>query len=355
MPTEIAIDGTEFLINGRPTYEGVSWQGHRVEGLLMNARMIQAIYDDECPETRERWRYPDTGEWSPERNTDEFCAHLPEYRAHGLLACTVGLQGGSPGHAPDIYDNYVMSAFSPDGSFKEPYFDRLLRVLEAADQCDMVVIVNYYYWKQVQRFPDDAVLYDVAERVSEWLLKTGCRNVLVDVANESAHWWNRPVFEPENVHSFVEAVKGVSVAGRRLMVGASSGGGDALPFGRWLAAEDISMPHGNGCTPDQLTAKLRRLKGMDEYRERPRPIVINEDGIFTENMEAAVAEHCSWGFHCQGFGSGFNDGLMDWTVRGRESIYEELSGFQTPPINWGINTECKRAFFGRLKEITGGA
>jgi hypothetical protein len=38
----------------------------------------------------------------------------------------------------------------------------------------------------------------------------------------------------------------------------------------------------------------------------------------------------------------------------RESRYEELSGFQTVPVNWSVNTGHKRAFFERLREITGG-
>ncbi len=45
MKTEIAIDGTRFLINGKPTYAGVSHRGKPVEGLLLNSRMIQAIFD----------------------------------------------------------------------------------------------------------------------------------------------------------------------------------------------------------------------------------------------------------------------------------------------------------------------
>lgn len=353
MKTEVAIDGTKFLIDGKLTYEGVSWRGHPVEGLLLNSRMIQAIFDDDCPETRERWAYPDTGVWDPDRNTDEFCAHLPQYRAHGLLAVTVGLQGGGSNYLPEVYGNYVNSAYRPDGSFKEPYFDRLRRVLEAADEAGMVVIVNYFYWKQVQRIKDDQVLYDITERVTDWLLKTGHRNILVDVANESNAFWKRPVMEPENIHTFIEVVKGMTLEGRRLPASSSSGGGDAASFGKWLETEDFSLPHGNGCTPEQLKAKLRRLKEAEEYKKRPRPIVVNEDSVFVENLEAAVEEGCSWGFYCQGYGCDYKD-RMDWTGQGRETACEELSGFQTLPVNWGINTPIKRAFFEKVKEITGG-
>ncbi len=59
--TRVGIDGDRFLINGRPTYEGRTWREHRIEGLLMNARLVQGTFDDLNPETRSRWAYPDTG------------------------------------------------------------------------------------------------------------------------------------------------------------------------------------------------------------------------------------------------------------------------------------------------------
>ena len=353
MKTEIAIDGTKFVINGKPTCAGVSHRGKPVEGLLLNSRMVQAIFDDDCPETALRWRYPDTAAWDPERNTDEFCAHLPEYRAHGLLAVTVGLQGGGSIYTPDVYDHYDNSAYRPDGSFKQPYFDRLLRVLDAADAAGMVVIVNYFYWKHVQRIPDDAVIRGITERVTDWLLRTGHRNMLVDVANEAGEWWHRPLFGRERVHELIEIVKATTLGGRRLPAGASSGGGDEMACGRWLATEDFSMPHGNGLTPDQLRAKIRRLRQSDEYAARPRPVLINEDSIFVENLDTAVGEYASWGFYCQGYGSAYRD-RMDWTVRPRETSFGELSGFQTLPVNWAINDPIKKAFFERVKAITGG-
>ncbi len=91
----VAIEGDSFLINGEPTYAGRWWRGHRLEGLLMNARLVQGIFDDLNPQTRSRWDYPD-GPWDPERNTGEFVAAMPRWRSHGLLGFTINLQGGSP-------------------------------------------------------------------------------------------------------------------------------------------------------------------------------------------------------------------------------------------------------------------
>jgi hypothetical protein len=100
--TSVTIASDAFHINGKPTYEGRTWQGHKIEGLLLNSRMVQATFDDLNPETRSRWSYPDTKSWDAERNTREFIAAMPEWRRHGLLAITVNLQGGSPqGYSKD--------------------------------------------------------------------------------------------------------------------------------------------------------------------------------------------------------------------------------------------------------------
>src|SRR3954452_4451978 len=89
--TTVAIEGQSFLINGQPTYKGT-----KVQGLLLNARLVQAIFDDLNPETRKLWDYPDGNPFDAERNTAEFLAALPLYRKAGLISFTINLQGGSP-------------------------------------------------------------------------------------------------------------------------------------------------------------------------------------------------------------------------------------------------------------------
>ena len=69
----ISIAGDGFRIDGRPTYPGRAWRGHRIEGMLFNSRMANAIADDENPETRGAWSYAD-GPWDAERSTREFIA-----------------------------------------------------------------------------------------------------------------------------------------------------------------------------------------------------------------------------------------------------------------------------------------
>src|SRR5258705_13228303 len=77
--TIVSIDGQKFLINNQPPYKGT-----KVEGLLLNARLVQATFDDLNPATRHLWKYPDGKPFDAERNTSEFLAAVPLYRKAGL-------------------------------------------------------------------------------------------------------------------------------------------------------------------------------------------------------------------------------------------------------------------------------
>src|SRR5262249_27246088 len=147
--TVVSISGREFVVNGRPTYSGRSYDGMNVQGLLFNSRMVQGIFDDRNPETRDRWNYPD-GRWDPERNTREFIAAMPLWKAKGLLAFTINLQGGSPeGYSRS--QPWVNSAFESDGRLRPDYLARLERILDRADELGMVAIVGFFYQAQDRR------------------------------------------------------------------------------------------------------------------------------------------------------------------------------------------------------------
>ncbi|MDQ3702007.1 MAG: hypothetical protein M3442_13960, partial [Chloroflexota bacterium] len=185
--TQVAVDGTAWLINGRPTYEGREYRGGKVEGLLLNSRMVQATFDDENELTRPLWAYPDSGAWDADRNTSECIAAMPSWRAHGLLAITVNLQGGRPmGYGGQVRDQLLAkfrqrgitapeaavyaglpqphsqpwhnNAFTADGALKPAYFARLARVLDAADALGIVVIVSLFYQGQDERLRDEAAI-----------------------------------------------------------------------------------------------------------------------------------------------------------------------------------------------------
>ena len=336
--TTIAIDGDRFLINGRPTYEGRKWRGMRIEGLLMNSRMVQGIFDDLNPETRSRWAYPDTKEWDPERNTREFIAAMPEWRGHGLLGFTINLQGGSPqGYSQE--QPWHNSGFNADGTLRPEYLRRLEQILDRADSLGMVPIVGYYYFGQDQRLQDDAAVRRGVREATTWLLQKGYRNVLVEIANECDNRkYEQPLIQAPRVHELIELAKSITLEGRRLPVSVSYNGG-SIPRENVVSAADFLLLHGNGVQdPDRIARMVQQTREVRGYRTMP--ILFNEDDHFDfdkprNNFIAAVSQYASWGyFDFRMAGEGFDD------------------GYQSVPVNWGISSPRKRAFFMLLNEIT---
>lgn len=335
--TEVGINGPGFLINGRPTYAGRRWRGWKIEGLLMNSRMVQGIFDDLNPETRNRWAYPDTRRWDPERNMREFLDAMPLWRAHGLLSFTVNLQGGSPeGYSKE--QPWHNSAIAEDGSLRPEYMTRLERILDRADELGMVPIVGIFYFGQDQRVRDEDAIRAAVRNTVRWLLEKGYRNVLLEINNEcNVRAYDHEALKPARVHELIEMARGIRVDGRRLLTGTSYGGG-TVPKPNVVAASDFLLMHGNGVSdPQRIAGMVREARKVQGYR--PMPVLFNEDDHFDfdkpmNNMIAAISEYASWGY--------FDPGISNYR-----------DGYQCPPVQWGINTERKKAFFRLLKEVTG--
>ena len=49
MKTAVSIVDDAFYINGEITYPRRFYQDHKIEGLLINTRMVQGIFDDRNP------------------------------------------------------------------------------------------------------------------------------------------------------------------------------------------------------------------------------------------------------------------------------------------------------------------
>jgi len=334
--TIISIKGNAFFINGKPTYQGRIWHGHKIEGLLLNARLVQGIFDDRNTNTISHWAYPDTGKWDPERNTREFLAAMPEWRRHGLLAFTINLQGGSPqGYSKD--QPWHNSAFEADGSLRQDYTSRLERIINRADKLGMAVILGYFYFGQDERLRDEAAVLRATDGATAWVFAHGWRNVLIEINNECNVRYDHAILQPERVHELIERVKMKTHRGRRLLVGTSYGGG-TVPRENVVRASDFLLMHGNGVSdPNRIRQMVQQARAGRGYT--PKPILFNEDDHFDfdkpqNNFVAAVSEYASWGY--------FDPG---------ESNY--VDGYQCPPVNWGINTPRKRGFFTLLAEMTG--
>ena len=335
--TVISIVGEDFQINGQPTYAGRVWQEHRIEGLLLNSRMVQGTFDDRNTNTVARWAYPDTGRWDADRNTREFIAALPDWRRHGLLAVTLNLQGGSPeGYSKS--QPWENSAFNPDGTLRPNDFARLEKILDRADELGMVVILGYFYFGQDQRLTNEAAVIRATDDTTRWLLNHGWRNVLVEINNECTQSYDHEILKPARVPELIQRVQRQNVAGHRLLVSTSYRGGVA-PGTNVVAVADYLLLHGNGMKLPAAVAELvRQTRALSVP---PKPILFNEDDHYdfdqpTNNFTAAVGEHASWGF---------------FDFRRKDEGFAE--GYQSIPVNWGISSARKREFFRLLAEITG--
>jgi hypothetical protein len=332
--TAVAIRGDAFLINGEPTYKGRIWKGRKIEGLLMNSRMVQGIFDDLNPETVGKWAYPDTKKWDPERNTREFVAAMPEWRKHGLLAFTIDLQGGSPqGYSKD--QPWHNSAFTADGSLRPDYMNRLESILDKADDLGMVAIVGIYYFGQDQRLKDEAAVKRGVDNALDWLADKGYRNLLIEINNECNVRYDHAILQPARVHELIEHAKKHR---GNFLVGTSYGGGK-VPEANVVKSSDLLLMHGNGVKdPKRIGEMVRQARKVPGYR--PMPILFNEDDHFDfdqpmNNFIAAVGEYASWGY-------------FDFRMKGEG--FDE--GYQSVPVNWGISSERKKGFFRLCAEIT---
>lgn len=328
--TEVAIRGEQFYLDGKPTYPGRTWNGHKIEGLLLNSRMVQGIFDDLNPETANRWAYKDTNKWDPERNTREFLDAMDSWRRAGLLAFTINLQGGSP-EGYSKAQPWHNSALSEDGSLRPAYMARLKRILDKADRLGMAVILGIFYFGQDERLKDETAVLRATDNAVDWVFENGYRNVLIEVNNECNVRYDHPILQPARVHELIERVKSRSRNGRRLLV-STSYGGRHIPHENVVRTADFLLLHGNGVKdPKQISEMVRKTRVVAGYK--PMPIVFNEDDHFDfdqpdYNMLAAIREYASWG-------------------------YFDPEGYQSPPVNWGIDTDRKKAFFEKLREISG--
>lgn len=350
--TQVALQGEQFLINGKLTYEGRTWQGHKIEGLLMNARLVQGIFDDLNPETARLWTYPD-GPWNPDRNTDEFVAAMPEWRRHGLLCAVVNLQGGSPtGYGNRGWHN---SAIESDGSLRSDYMARLARIVERADELGMVIMVGIFYFGQERQLVDENAVKRAVTNTVDWLADRGYRNVLLEIANEhNSNAYKHDIVRVRPEELIVLAKRHAMKRALSLPVSVSLTGG-RIPSQAVVDASDYILLHGNGVKdPQRMVSMVHEVRAMAGTTRKP--IVNNEDDRnwtrrnlesgekpqgwsaegTTNNFVACARNYASWGY-------------FDWRQDGEG--FDE--GFQSVPVNWRISSERKRAFFNLLAEITG--
>jgi hypothetical protein len=306
--TRVTIAGSRFYLNGAVTYPGA-----QAEGLLMNARMVNAVFED-----------TNKPSFDPEANTDEFLAALPEYVGAGMRAFTISLQGGNPS-----YEGAVNTAFTSSGALRSTYMARVKRVIEAADAHGAVIILTLFYQRQDEYLADETAVKNAVVNVAKWVTQQGFTNVLLEIANEYTHTG----FEHAIIRTssgMVTLIKLAKQTAPGLYV-STSGYGDGYLDSAVAAASDYLLIHMNSVGVSGYRDRITRLTGLG------KPILISEDpkeGSTGASAAATAVQYgASWGLFLrenQAFPFSFA-GVADDPV-----VYDEIreltaSGGTPPP------------------------
>jgi hypothetical protein len=356
---DLTIREESFYQGGAPTYtarSGFSDADERLAGLLLNHRVVHGIFDD--LKDRERWAYPDTGVWDPERNTDLFVEAMSAWREHGVIAFTIGLQGGNPFIASpppegSSVESVDASAFAPDGSLRPAFMARLARILDRAKALDMVPIINYFYQGANRRVREDR-LEAAIDNATTWLLEQGYSGLIIDLANEcmTERYW--PALRLPNIYRLIYHLKDTvelhnnrTGQTQRVYVGASLLPRCCTPEGvaeipdSFIRASDLLLPHGNKLTTAQIRDTIAALRERAHaVSGQLMPIVYNEDiqetpedlaqdnGGDLEHLDACLEGHASWGN----------------LIRSHQRV---------PCTDWAGGTDVQCAWFARTRELAG--
>ena len=169
------------------TYTGPQFR-KEAAGRLMNLRIAQGLYDDE-------WltEVP----FDPEKNTDRLISALDTYKQNGVLAISVSLQAGNAGYNKEVpairreseakfgqARGTLTSAFRPDGTLKEAWLKRLLRLDKELDRRGMILDLMYFYQAKDEVLENPEAIDRGVRNATDWLIDHDCRNVIIEIANE---------------------------------------------------------------------------------------------------------------------------------------------------------------------------
>lgn len=321
--TKYQIIGQDFYINGAKTYSELPEGNPNAQGLLMNARFIQGVFNDVNP--AHRTLYDRFGKkWDPDRNTQELCEALPQWYKVGLRAFTVGLQAGGPIYSYTDWAELETAAFSRDGKVLNPdTWRRTAQIIKAADEIGMLVILSFFYQGQMGYFEDDAAVLEASKTVCRALKELDYDNVIIEIANEydslNFHSPETALHKHQNMAAWIRKVR--QWTDGRWAIGCSP----AFRYDRRVvSASDVVLLHGNKTRRQELHNMFRAVR-----RWAPdKPIVVNEDSPLFTQLEVAVQDHCSWGY------------------------YNTMTK-QEPPCDWGITEGEDKYFAYRMAKLLG--
>lgn len=294
------------------TYTGPSFRPEAA-GRMMNLRVAQAVYHDEWL-TEEKF--------DPERNTSRVIEALDDYKAHGILAISVSLQGANQAYerTPNIKrirtaslgreKGALMSAFQPDGSLKPAWMRRTLRLTRELDRRGMVMNLMYLYTHQDEVLTSREAVDRAIVNATDWVIRNNLRNVVIEIANEhDLKEWDHDRYVPDEMGKLIQLARArfaFHKARFQLPIMASTGGSMRV-FDGVRDHADLTAIHGNNKTPEQKKARVAELAADTRM---PGPIYMNEDDNGRETTRETLAKELA---SCDAvWQSGGSWGYMPW-------------------------------------------
>lgn len=276
----------------RKTYSGPRYRPDAA-GRLMNLRIAQGLFEDE---------WLTEAPFNPRANTKRLIAALDTYKAHGILAINVSLQGGNPGYNREqkaIARDYaakagpgkgaLISAFREDGTLKPSWLSRLLDLARALDRRGMILNLMYFYQGQDEVLRDAGAIRAAVRNATGWLIDNDVRNVIIEIANEhDIQGFDHDRFIDLKVDELIELARACfseKKAAWRAPIGASTGGSMRV-YERMAKHSDLTIVHGNNRPPG---FRFKRVKELFEDPSMPGPIYMNEDDNGRDTTQANLA------------------------------------------------------------------
>jgi len=282
--TVVSIRGEKWYYNG-----DVINPGSPAEGLLMNVRMVNSVFEDRGQKAPEIY-----SDFNPEMNTDAFISMIPEYVSSGVNAFTISLQGGTPG-----YEGAVNTAFNADGSLRHDYMARVESVISACDKSHAVVNLTCFYQRQHSHFSALSTkesIINALRNTVEWITEKKFTNVTLEISNEYNHGGFRNWQEGAWLMSEAGQVELIRLAKQlnpSLLV-STSGIGDGRLHRSLIEAADFLLIHFNNSTINEYASIIAELKKYG------KPVVCNEDDKINNKgamaLKQSVLNGSGWGY-----------------------------------------------------------
>lgn len=294
------------------TYTGPQYRPEAA-GRLMNLRIGQALYHDE-------WltEVP----FDPEANTRRVVAALDSYKAHGVVAINVSLQGANMAY--ELTDNIrrdrkmklgpgkgsLVSAFRPDGSLKAAWMRRTLLVARELDRRGMILNLLYFYAYQDEALAGPEAILAAVRNATDWIIDNNLRNVMIEIANEhDGGDYDHGRYIDKEMGRLIELARArfrEKKAGWVPPISASTLGGMRVTDAVREHGDLLAM-HGNNRKPED---KARRTRELAADPAMPGPVYFNEDNngrdTTPENLALELAS-------CDAvFDNGGSWGYMPW-------------------------------------------